>query len=147
MIVHIEAGARRSAVAHGFLDRWHRLVSERRVDGISALVADDVELGAPPYWGVIHGREAVAHLLGLLFETIHDFSYRREWCTDRDLALEFFGRVGSLDLQGIDLITLGAGGEIRRIDVLMRPVSAVEALRDIIAPRMDEFFCRLAARP
>ena len=96
---------------------------------------------------MIHGREAVAHLLGLIFETIHDFSYRREWCTDRDLALEFFGRVGSLDLQGIDLITLGAGGEIRRIDVLMRPVSAVEALRDIIAPRMDEFFCRLAARP
>jgi hypothetical protein len=48
-----------------------------------------------------------------------------------------------MELQGIDLISLDAQGRIRSLDVLMRPVNGVVALRERIAPRMVEF---LAAR-
>jgi hypothetical protein len=131
--------------AREFLARWHQIVAEKNVSALPDMLAEDVEIGAPPYWGVIHGRSTVAHLLGLILETIDGFTYRREWCADRELALEFYGRVGDLDLQGIDLITLGGDGRIRRLDVLMRPVNAVIALRSVITPQMEAFFVAASA--
>jgi hypothetical protein len=59
-----------------------------------------------------------------------------------ELALEFRGRVGGLELQGIDLISLDASGRIRRLDVPMRPINAVSALRDAIAPRMAKYLAQ-----
>jgi hypothetical protein len=50
--------------------------------------------------------------------------------------------VGGTELQGIDLITLDAEGRIQNLDVLMRPVKGIEALRDRIAPRMAEYLAR-----
>jgi hypothetical protein len=59
-----------------------------------------------------------------------------------ELALEFRGRVGGLELQGIDLISLDVDGRLRRLDVPMRPVNAVVALREAIAPKMAEYLAR-----
>ena len=127
-----------------FLERWHRIVADRDVAALPAILADDVRLGAPPYWNELEGRALVAHLLGLILHTIEDFTYHREWRSGSELALEFRGHVGEHQLQGIDLISLGAGGAIRRLDVLMRPLNSVIALRDLIAPQMAAY---LAGRP
>jgi hypothetical protein len=81
----------------------------------------------------------VQHLLGLILDTIEGFTYRREWRDGAELALEFRGRVGGLELQGIDLISLDAAGRIRRLEVPMRPVNAVVALREAKAKRMMEY--------
>jgi hypothetical protein len=122
-----------------FLDEWHRIVRERDVKSLTALLAPEVEIGAPPYWEPLRGRELVQHLLGLILETIEGFTYHREWRSGSELALEFRGRVAGLELQGIDLISLDSAGRIRRLDVPMRPVNAVVALREAIAPRMMEY--------
>lgn len=126
----------------GFLAEWHRVVAERDVGAIDALLAADVELGAPPYWEKLRGHEIVGHLLGVILETIEDFTYHREWVDGAELALEFSGRVGKRELQGIDLISLDRDGRVHRLDVLMRPVNAVIALREAVAPRMAEFLAR-----
>ena len=125
--------------AERFLAAWHRVVAERDLDALADLLAEDVSLGAPPYWPRLEGRRVVQHLLGLVIETIEGFSYHREWVSGSELALEFRGRVGDRELQGIDLISLDAEGRIRRLDVPMRPVNAVVALREAIAPRMAAF--------
>jgi hypothetical protein len=122
-----------------FLDEWHRIVRERDVPALGALLAPEVELGAPPYWQPMRGAPLVQHLLGLILETIEGFTYEREWRTGGELALEFRGRVGELELQGIDLISLDAAGRMRRLDVLMRPVDTVIALRDAIIPKMTAY--------
>jgi hypothetical protein len=119
-----------------FLDEWHRIVRERDVEALAPLLAPEVEIGAPPYWEPLRGPELVRHLLGLILETIEGFTYHREWRDGSELALEFRGRVGGLELQGIDLISLDAAGRIHRLEVPMRPVNAVVALREAIAPRM-----------
>jgi hypothetical protein len=126
-----------------FLTEWHRIVAERDLDALAKVLADDVAIGAPPYWQKLRGHDLVAHLLGHIVHTIEGFTYHREWVADRELALEFSGRVGEHELQGIDLITLDAHGRIANLDVLMRPINAVTALRDVIAPQMAEY---LAAR-
>ncbi|MGH7286896.1 MAG: nuclear transport factor 2 family protein [Myxococcota bacterium] len=125
-----------------FLTEWHRIVRERDLPALAPLLAPDVELGAPPYWEPLRGAALVQHLLGLILETVEGFTYHREWKVGSELALEFRGKVGGLELQGIDLFSLDAEGRIRRLDVPMRPVNAVIALREAIAPRMAAYLAK-----
>ena len=123
-----------------FLDEWHRIVAEKDLAALDKVLAEDISMGAPPYWQKLSGRPLVHHLLGLIIHTIEDFTYHREWQQDGELALEFTGHVGELQLQGIDLISLDATGElIENLEVLMRPLGTIEALRDIVAPQMAEY--------
>lgn len=123
-----------------FLDEWHRVVAAKDLDGLAPLLAEQVSLGAPPYWPRFESREVVQHLLGVILTTIEDFTYHREWTEPQELALEFSGRVGEHELQGVDLISLDEAFAVTRLDVLMRPTGSVDALRDLVAPRMTEFF-------
>ena len=119
------------------------MVAEKDTAAIPALLEESVALGAPPYWDKLSGQALVAHLLGLILATIDNFTYHREWCHGDELALEFTGTVGDLHIQGIDLITLGEDGRVRNLDVLMRPINTMTALRDIIGPQMVEYFASL----
>ncbi len=129
-----------------FLAKWHRLVEERDLEALEAILAEDVSMGAPPYWDDLKGRPIVHHLLGLIIATIEDFSYQREWHDDwragGEIALEFHGHIGELDIQGIDLISLNERGDVQDLDVLIRPMNALSALKDVIAPQMMEFLRR-----
>ncbi len=126
-----------------FLAKWHRLVRERDLVALEKILAEDVSMGAPPYWDKVKGRSVVHHLLGLIIHTIEDFTYHREWHDDSrgkgEIALEFRGHVGEVKLQGIDLITLNDRGEMKNLDVMIRPMNALAALKDIVAPQMMEF--------
>lgn len=131
-----------SEAADRFLDSWHRMVAGRDLEALRELLAPGVSIAPPPYWSRIEGREAVHFLLSLILETIEGFRYRREWRDGSELALEFLGSVGGRELQGIDLIHLDSAGRVAELDVLIRPAPAVEALREIIAPRMTGFLAR-----
>jgi len=126
--------------AEDFLVSWNRAVHARNTEGLAALLADEVSMGAPPYWNRIEGKAVVAQLLGIIVETITDFTYHRQWVNGAELALEFEGHVGDCALQGIDLITLGEDGLITRLDVMIRPENALVLLRERVGPRMLEFF-------
>jgi hypothetical protein len=133
------------ADAEGFLHRWHQVVAERDAEALVDLLAEDVTLGAPPYWTKLEGREVVQHLLGIIIRTIDGFTYHREWWSGSELALEFRGRVGDKELQGIDLISLDDENRVRNVDVMVRPVNAVIALREAVAPQMATFLRDRAA--
>jgi hypothetical protein len=129
-------------MSEAFLNEWHRIVAEKDLAALTALLREDVTIGAPPYWTKLEGRPLVHHLLGLILETIEGFTYYREWQQGGELALEFRGTVDGLELQGIDLISLDAGGRVANLDVLMRPTSAILALQELIGPKMLEFLTR-----
>lgn len=126
-----------------FLDNWHQLVANQDLDALQDILAEDVSMGAPPYWDELQGRAIVHYLLGLIISTIEDFTYHRQWHSDsrgeNEIALEFKGHVGEMNLQGVDLITLNDRGQLQHLDVMIRPMNALEALRDVIAPQMIEF--------
>ena len=129
---------------HTFLEEWHRIVRERDVGAITAMLCDDVTVGAPPYWAKLEGRELVANLLGIILETIEDFTYHRQWINGREIALEFRGHIGKLELQGIDLVTLDDGYSLENLDVMIRPLSSLHALRDRVGARMAEVLAATA---
>ncbi len=128
--------------SEAFLEEWHRVVANKDLEGLESLLEEEVQIGAPPYWNRLEGRPLVHHLLGVILVTIENFTYHREWQQGSELALEFHGHVGDLDIQGIDLISLGDDGRVRSIDVLMRPVNAVLRLQEIVGPQMIEFLTR-----
>ena len=125
---------------------WHRIVAERDLESLSGLLAADIALSAPPYWEPFRGPVIVHHLLGLILETIEGFTYHREWRAGNEYALEFTGTVSGLNLQGMDLVTLNAAGEIEKLDVLIRPANAVDALREVVAPKIGAFLASLNAK-
>ena len=127
-----------------FLTDWHRAVAEKDHGSFGPLLAADVTLGAPPYWEKLEGHALVHHLLGLIVDTIEGFTYHREWVSEGELALEFTGRIGELQLQGIDLISLNEQCVIQNLDVLIRPANAVGALIQTVAPQMAAFIARSA---
>lgn len=126
--------------AHTFLTRWQHIVDNRDAEGLGQALADEISMGAPPYWNRIEGKEVVAHLLRIIAETIEDFTYHRRWISGRELALEFHGHVEDCQLQGIDLITINEAGLITRLDVMIRPENALATLRERVGPRMTKFF-------
>jgi hypothetical protein len=128
-----------------FLTEWHRVVRQKDVAAVGGLLEDDVALGAPPYWTKLEGKEIVSHLLGLIVNTIEGFEYHRQWVDGRELALEFTGHLGKKQLQGIDLISLSPRHRVANLDVLMRPLNGIKALREAIAPQMQEFLVRRAS--
>ncbi|MFT4570663.1 MAG: hypothetical protein ACI8TX_000721 [Hyphomicrobiaceae bacterium] len=121
-----------------FLERWHQIVLEKDIDAIGGMLADDITIGAPPYWGHLEGHDLVGRLLKLILQTIEGFTYHREWRDGVELALEFRGKVGKTELQGVDLITLNEDGKVANIDVLMRPENAISELRGVIGPQMEK---------
>jgi len=125
-----------------FVSAWHRVVAAKELKALHGLLAEDVTMGAPPYYERLQGRDLVHHLLVLILHTIDEFTYHRQWQNEGELAFEFTGRVGELRLQGIDLITLNDRFVIGNLDVLIRPANAVDALREIIAPQMASFLSR-----
>ena len=131
-------------VSSAFLEKWHRIVAARDAAGLAGVLAPGVTMGAPPYWAKLNGVDVVQHLLGIIVNTIEGFTYHREFTDGLELALEFHGRIGGLDLQGIDLISLDADGRLRNIDVMIRPVNALLDLQKIVAPQMMEFLAQRA---
>jgi hypothetical protein len=71
-----------SSANDDFLAKWHPLVAERDMVALEAILAENVSMGAPPYWDKLQGRPVVHHLLGLIINTIEDFTYHREWHED-----------------------------------------------------------------
>ena len=128
-----------------FLEKWHRIVTDKDIEALGDILAPDVTLGPPPYWMHLEGRDIVHHLLGLIINTIEGFTYHRQWCDGSELALEFKGKVGDIELQGVDLISLDDEGRVHSLDVVLRPASAIEALAKIIRPQMMTFLTGKAA--
>jgi len=124
------------ADGQAFLDKWHRIVRERDKAGAREILAEGIEMGAPPHWRKLEGREWVGKLLGVIMDTIEDFTYHREWVNGNELALEFTGRVGRHGLQGVDLISLDDEGRIKRLDVMIRPLNTLSELANAVGQRM-----------
>lgn len=125
-----------SADSKAFLEQWHKVVAARDIEGLAAVLAEDVTLGAPPYWTKLETKEVVLRLLGIIINTIDAFTYHREWIDGPELALEFRGSVEGLDLQGIDLITLNDEGKVQNIDVMIRPMNTLAKLAGIVREKV-----------
>jgi SnoaL-like domain len=103
-------------------------------------LSPDVVFHSPAVFKPYSGKETVSALLRIVFETFEDFRYTDQLSGDDDApvhALIFRARVGERELEGIDLVRIGADGLIDDFTVMIRPLSGLVALAQTLGPKVE----------
>jgi hypothetical protein len=107
------------------------------MDAAVALLAQDVEFHSPVVHSPYRGRDAVAPILHAVAQVFEDFRYVAEVGGDgQDHVLVFRAHVGDKQLEGIDLLHHDASGAIDRLTVMIRPLSALQAVASAMRERL-----------
>ncbi|WP_040797676.1 nuclear transport factor 2 family protein [Nocardia higoensis] len=118
-------------------------VEARDEAAIEALLADDVVFTSPVAFKPYPGKPITAAILRAVIRVFEDFRYVREIADQggRDHALVFEATVDGKKLTGCDFLHVDEDGKIDDFMVMVRPLSAAQAL----AERMGEQFERIEA--
>jgi len=118
-------------------DAIRKAIETGDLDATISCMSPEIIFHSPVTFKPFEGREAVAGLFSILFRTFEDFRYVSEYiAADGSAVLHFRTRVGDRDVEGIDLLRFGADGLIDDFTVFVRPLSAVNALRDSIGAQL-----------
>ncbi len=112
------------------LEKWHAMVASKDLAELDAIIHPDAAFRSPMAFKPYHSAQAVALLLRTVLTVFEDFTYHRQLASEDGLSvvLEFSARVGEKQLKGIDLIQFDAGGLITDFEVMIRPMSGLQAL-------------------
>src|SRR5215216_162007 len=92
------------------------------VEGLTALLAEDVVFRSPAVYGPYRGRETVIALLRVVAGVFENFRYANEWRDGGTTILLFEANVGDRELQGVDILEAGEDGLVERFTVMIRPL-------------------------
>ncbi|MFJ8199400.1 nuclear transport factor 2 family protein [Streptomyces sp. NPDC096152] len=127
---------------------FREAVEAHDLDAVEALLAEDVVFTSPAVFKPYSGRPITAAILRAVAEVFEDFRYERELsgADGRDHALVFAARVGDRSLEGCDFLHVGEDGLIDRLTVMVRPLSAAQALAAAMGARFEQIAAEAAAR-
>ncbi len=122
------------------LATWHDMVAKRDLSALAGIVHPDAVFRSPM---AIHPYQPAAALilaLSTVINVFEDFTYHRQLASDDGLnvVLEFSARVGDKQLKGIDLVRFNADGQIVEFEVMVRPLSGLQALGAEMGARLAE---------
>lgn len=102
---------------------------------VDDLLADEVVFTSPVAFKPYEGRAMTALILRAVFTVFEDFHYVREVVSPdgRDAVLEFEATVNGKFLNGADFLRLDEHGRIVDFKVMVRPLSAAQALAERMA--------------
>ncbi|MBU1330404.1 MAG: nuclear transport factor 2 family protein [Gammaproteobacteria bacterium] len=112
------------------LAHWHRLIAAHDLSGLPPLLHPEAVFRSPMAFKPYVGAPVLALILGTVVKVFEDFAYHRELVSADGLnvVLEFSARVGERELKGIDLIRFDEAGLIVEFEVMVRPLSGLQAL-------------------
>ena len=120
------------------LATWHKMVASKDLTELPALLHAEATFRSPMAFKPYASAKAVNLILSTVIGVFEDFEYHRELATDDGLnaVLEFSARVGDKQLKGIDLIRFDAEGKIVDFEVMVRPMSGLQALGEQMGQRI-----------
>lgn len=107
-----------------------------------ATLAPDVTFSSPAVFKPYEGREMLTVILAAVLETFKDFRYIDELHGDQKAMLRFRAVVGDREVEGVDLLKVGPDGLVTDLTVLIRPLSALQA----VAAAMGDAIAAMQAR-
>ncbi len=119
-------------------ERFRTAVEAGRIEGMIELLAPTVVFNSPITFKPFRGAETVAVVLRGVTEVFEDFRYVDEMAGEELHGLVFETRIGDREVQGIDLFRATGDGRIAELTVMVRPLSAVAALAEAMAPKVAE---------
>ena len=123
---------------------FRRAVEARDLAAMEALLADDVVFTSPVAFKPYAGKAITSAILANVIEVFEDFRYVREIGEEgaRDHALVFEATVDGRSLTGCDFIRTDADGLIDDLMVMVRPLTAAQALAEQMGARFDDIVRR-----
>lgn len=130
-----------SATAQAALQRWHTMLSQGDLSQVGELLAPDVVFRSPVAHAPYTGAPVVGLILNTVSKVFQDFRYHRSFVSDDGMStvLEFSARVGDKELKGIDMIRFNADGKMAEFEVMIRPMSGLQALAAEMASRLAPY--------
>lgn len=118
-------------------DSFRNAVEAQQIDEMVAAFTEDAVLHSPVSFKPVTGHEAIRSLFAVLLEVLQDFQYTDQLeSKDGTRGLIFRARIGDREIEGLDLLRFDDSNKIRDITVMVRPRSAVEALRLEVGSRL-----------
>jgi hypothetical protein len=107
---------------------------------VADLLDDDIVFHSPVAFKPYEGKQLVGGILAAVITVFQDFTYVNEIGAEgaSDRALVFTARVGDKQLEGVDFLHTNEAGLIDRFTVMVRPLSAAQALAEEMAIKFAE---------
>ncbi|HWU64853.1 MAG TPA: nuclear transport factor 2 family protein [Ensifer sp.] len=131
---HVQPAVARS------LDRWHRMIDKNDLGELSSIVHPDAVFRSPMAHTAYGPAPALILVLTTVIQVFENFTYHRELASDDGLnvVLEFSANIGDKKLKGIDLIRFNEAGQIVEFEVMVRPMSGLQALGVEMGKRLGD---------
>ncbi|ADJ45228.1 hypothetical protein AMES_3403 [Amycolatopsis mediterranei S699] len=121
------------------MSSFRKAVEARDPDAMAATLAENVVFRSPVAFRPYPGKAITAAILRGVLRVFEDFRYVRELTGDdgREHALVFEARIGDVRVEGCDFLHLDEAGLIDEFTVMVRPLSAAQALAQAMAAQFD----------
>ena len=121
------------------IERWHDIARTGDASRLDGLLAPDVIFESPVVHTPQRGKEITAEYLGAAIAVLAgpQFRYVEQWFGPASAVLEFGTTIDGIAINGVDIIHWNAADEIVRFKVMVRPLKAIEIVRQRMAAALN----------
>ena len=123
-------------ISPNHLNAYLEAMGRRDVEGTKAHMADDVVIHSPIVPAPFHGKEKVAGVLDALLSTVDSFEPKLLLRDGADFVAVFTIRLGDHVIDGMDHMHLNDEGLVDSMTVAWRPLPAIVAVQQKLAPKL-----------
>ena len=129
------------------LKQWYTMAAQGDLSELGSILHPKAVFRSPMAHTPYPGAQVVQFILGTVLKVFEDFVYHRELVSADGLSvvLEFSAKVDGKDLKGIDLVQFDADGKIVDFEVMVRPLSGLQALGEEMGKRVAPFMAAYKA--
>ena len=120
---------------------WHNILERNAMEELDPILADNIVFRSPVAHTPYPGRTPIKIMLKNVNTVFKDFTYYRTLTTDDGMSvvLEFSARIVDKDVKGIDFLRFNADGKIEEFEVMLRPLSGLNALAKNMGEKLAPF--------
>jgi hypothetical protein len=117
-------------------DAFKAAAESKDFSAADELFVEEPRFVSPAVFKPYEGRDAMRAVLGAVVQVFEDFRYTDQ-IEDGDTAILIFeARVGERELNGVDILRFDPDGKIRELMVMIRPLSALNAVVEGMAEKL-----------
>ena len=108
------------------------------MEELDGLLSDHIVFRSPVAHTPYPGKAAIKLVLKTVNTVFENFQYHRGFVSDdgMSIVLEFSAEVSGKGLKGIDMLRFDADGRIEEFEVMVRPMSGLQALAAQMAAKL-----------
>ena len=120
------------------LDKWYGYMKSHDSAALWDLLHPDAVFESPVVHTPQRGRDITFKYLSGAEKVLGGpgFKYVGEWRSDNGAVLEFEKEIDGIVINGVDLITFNADGQITHFKVMVRPLKAMNLLHQLMGAQL-----------